>query len=369
MDGAGGVLVHEWISRAGGSENVLHSLGSIYPAADLVCLWNDDSERFPTARTHESWLAKTPLRGRKALALPLMPVVWRTLPQGPYDWAILSSHAFAHHARFAKSPETERFVYVHSPARYLWTPEIDARGGSPLVRVASRVLRPIDRARAREGASFAANSEYVRLRMQATWGVDARVIHPPVAVEEIRAVADWSERLSESEHQMFDALPTQFILGASRFIPYKRLDLVIEAGEAAGLPVVLAGRGPAEAALRARADAASVPVHFVVGPSNVTLRALFQRCTVYVFPAVEDFGIMPVEAMAAGAAVVANSSGGTAEIIEHGVSGALTAFHGSSETEAAIRTAISTAADARVERAERFSETAFAGAVRSWVRR
>ena len=367
--GSNGVLVHEWLTRAGGSENVFHSLGRIYPEADLLCLWNDDPERFAPGRTQESWLARTPLRGRKALALPLMPVVWRTLPHGPYDWAILSTHAFAHHARFARSSDAERFVYVHSPARYLWTPDVDARGANPAVRLAAAALRPIDRRRAHEGATFAANSAYVRRRIADTWRVDSTVIHPPVAVEAIQEVEEWGDSVTPEEARVLEALPDRFVLGASRFIRYKRLDLVIRAGEEVDLPVVLAGAGDLEAALREQAEGASVPVTFVIRPSNAMLRALFQRCAVYVFPAVEDFGIMPVEALAAGAPVVAQSVGGTAEIVEEGVSGALTTFESMTEVRAAIETATGTQKAERLARARAFSEAAFERQIRSWTGR
>lgn len=367
--GDGAVLVHEWLTQAGGSENVFHSLGRIYPAADLVCMWNDHPDRFPPDRTRESWLARTPLRGRKALALPLMPLVWRTLPHGPYEWAILSTHAFAHHARFAKSKDAQRFVYVHSPARYLWTPHVDARGANPVIRAAAAALRPIDKRRAHEGATFAANSAYVRTRIADTWEVDSSVIHPPVAVEAIRAVEDWGVEVSDEEARVLERLPPDFILGASRFIPYKRLDLVIKAGEQAGLPVVLAGAGDLEQPLREQAAVASVPVTFVIRPSDAMLRALFQRCTVYVFPAVEDFGIMPVEALAAGAPVVAQAVGGTAEIVEEGTSGSLTTFGSMSEVGRAIEVATATARADRLARAETFSEAAFERRIRAWTGR
>ncbi|MGT2425242.1 glycosyltransferase [Amnibacterium kyonggiense] len=367
--GSGAVLVHEWVTKAGGSENVFHSLGRIYPSAEVVCLWNDDPDRFPRERTHESWLARTPLRGRKALALPLMPIVWRTLPHGPYEWAILSSHAFAHHARFATSMDAQRFVYVHSPARYLWTPDVDARGANPVIRAAASVLRPIDRRRAHEGATFAANSGYVRKRIADTWGVDSTVIHPPVAVEEIRAVEDWGALVTSDEARVLDGLPARFVLGASRFIPYKRLDLVIRAGEQADLPVVLAGAGDLEEALRQQAADASVPVTFVIRPSNAMLRALFQRCAVYIFPAVEDFGIMPVEALAAGAPVVAQATGGTAEIVQEGISGALATFESTRDVGRAVEVAIGTDEADRLARAETFSEAEFERRIRTWTGR
>jgi glycosyltransferase involved in cell wall biosynthesis len=321
-----GVLVHEWIAQDGGSENVLQAMSRIYPDAPVVCLWNDSVGRFAPERVHESWLARTPLRRSKALSLPLMPLTWRLARDQGYDWALISSHAFAHHAKFRGAPGLRRMVYVHTPARYVWTPELDGRGDRLSARLMSRALRPVDRRRAREGAEFAANSAYVSQRIARTWGVEARVIHPPVEVEQIMSVPDWATRLEPAEAEVLDRLPEGFVLGASRFIPYKRLEEVIAVGEATGRPVVLAGHGPSRAMLEERAARSSVPVEFVHAPSDALLFALYQRTALYVFPAVEDFGIMPVEAMAAGAPVLAQSEGGAAESTVAGVTGALVDF-------------------------------------------
>ncbi len=143
----------------------------------------------------------------------------------------------------------------------------------------------------------------MRRRIATAWGVEARVIFPPVEVTEIQRVHNWAARLTGEDSEIFAGLPQGYVLGASRFIPYKRLDLVIRAGEAADRPVVLAGRGPELGRLRCAAAAARVPVTFVDRPSAALLRALYQQAAVFVFPAIEDFGIMPVEAMAAGAPV------------------------------------------------------------------
>jgi glycosyltransferase involved in cell wall biosynthesis len=361
-----GVLVHEWIAQAGGSENVLEALAGAYPDADILCLWNDSTGRFDPARIHETWLAKTPLRRSKALALPFLPGMWRHRKNEGYDWAILSSHLFAHHARF-DGPEIPRYAYIHSPARYIWTPEFDARGGSLPVRLLGAPFKPLDRRRAHEGTSYAANSEFVRERIAATWEVDSRVIHPPVDVAGIQAHADWAEQLSGEDRAQLDALPAEFALGASRFIPYKRLDTVIRTGEVLGLPVVLAGKGPELDRLRVLAADATVPVHFVLAPSGPLLWALYQRASLYVFPAVEDFGIMPVEAMAAGAAVLAPGVGGTAETVVDGVTGALVDFASDTEIGAAAARAMSTTAADRVAHARTFGLDRFVGDIREWV--
>lgn len=363
-----GVLVHEWLAQAGGSENVVQAMSDLYPDADIVCLWNDSVGRFMPERVRQTWLSRTPLRRSKAAALPLMPMVWRRLPYRGYEWALISSHLFAHHAHFRGQPsDFRRLVYVHTPARYIWSPDLDVRGGHPLVKAAAAMLRPTDRRRAHEGAEFAANSEFVRRRIAAAWGVDARVIYPPVDVEAIQSVYDWRTQLTDEESTLLAGLPNGFVLGASRFIPYKRLDLVIEVGEATGRPVVLAGRGPAQAALEARAREASVPVHFVLGPSNSLLYALYQQTSLFVFPAIEDFGIMPVEAMAAGAPVLAHVVGGAAESVLEGESGALVSFESTGEMRAGAERALATEHSARLHRAKNFTIGQFGDQITDWV--
>ncbi|MGH3751267.1 MAG: glycosyltransferase [Pseudonocardiaceae bacterium] len=363
-----GVLVHEWIAQEGGSENVLQAMGETFPDAEMLCLWNQSTGRFDPARVRESWLARTPLRHHKALALPLMPATWRFLDYRGYDWALISSHAFAHHARFRGAPHGfRRMVYVHTPARYVWTPDFDARGDNPAARFASYGLRPLDRRRAKEGAEFAANSAFVRRRIRIAWGVDARVIYPPVDVERIQSVPDWRDRLTPTESTILEALPDGFLLGASRFIPYKRLEEVIRVGEAAGRPVVLAGRGPSLPVLQEAAAGVDVPVHFVHAPSKALLYALYQQTSLFVFPAVEDFGIMPVEAMAAGAPVLARDEGGAAESVVPGRTGSLIGFASAGEIREGVDVAMSTDRSQRTARARDFGAKRFRDEITAWV--
>jgi glycosyltransferase involved in cell wall biosynthesis len=354
------LIVHEWIEPTGGAEKVLDRIVGILPDAQVVCLWNDDPDRYPGRDIAESWVAKTPLRGHKALSIPASLVAWRTLDVGEIDRIVVSSHAFAHQARpLHPTPGARKFVYVHTPARYLWTPDLDVRGSGAAIRAVSPLLRGIDRRRAGEASAIAANSRYVRDRIRASWDRDADVIYPPVEVARIQAVRDWRDELSPRDLAIFDSLPTQYIVGASRFVPYKRLDLVIAAGEAAGLPVVLAGSGPEESRLRTRADEATVPVKFVSRPSDALLFALFQRALVMVFPPVEDFGIVPVEAMACGTPVIVNALGGASESVAATLGGAVVESFSRSVLARAVsiaagvdRTAV--AAHARTFSAERF---------------
>jgi glycosyltransferase involved in cell wall biosynthesis len=364
-----GLLVHEWIEPRGGAERVLDALADSYPQADIACLWNDAPDRYHDRPVLESVMAKTTLRNRKALALPALPLVWRaaTPARGDYDWAIVGSHLFAHHARVPGVTAQQQFTYVHTPARYIWDRELDQRGSHPLVRTVAPVFRAMDR---RHGATLehvAANSAFVRDRIRAAWGVDARVIHPPVGVERLQAVPDRASVLAPADEATLETLPDGFVLGASRFVGYKRLDVVIATGRATGRPVVLAGGGPAESALRALATEAHVPVHFVIDPSDALMAALMQRAAVYVFPPVEDFGIMPVEAMALGTPVVVNGTGGAAESVGDGRWGGVLRDEDPASLRAAVDAASAVDRDARVARAAAFSTAAFQERIAAWT--
>ncbi|PPG54027.1 MULTISPECIES: glycosyltransferase [unclassified Rathayibacter] len=317
-----GVIVHEWIEPFGGAEKVLDAMADSFSDAEILCLWNDAPDRYPDHVVRETWLARTPLRSHKALSLPAMLPTWRSQPFHDYDWALVSSHAFAHHVRFRNQPDGFRkYVYAYTPARYVWNPELDSRGDGAAVRAVAPAFRGIDRRRAQEATSIAAISEYVKERIDRAWDRDSIVIHPPVDVERIHAVADWSTHLTPEEERIVERLPSDFVLGASRFIAYKSLELVIRVAEAIGTTAVLAGSGPEKERLEAAAAASSAPVVFIPRPSDALLFTLYERSLAYVFPPVEDFGIMPVEAMAVGTPVICSDTGGATETVVDGVTG------------------------------------------------
>lgn len=358
-----GIIVHEWVAPAGGSENVFEAIARAFPDAERWCLWNDSDRLAPI---HETVLARTPLKGHKALALPLMPTVWRHLPRRDADWILASSHLFAHHARFGgPAREAPKLLYVHTPARYIWVPELDARGNSAPARLASRMLKPLDRKRAQEPVAIAANSAFIAQRIADTWEREAEVIYPNVDVARISA----EPQLSAKDEQLLEALPDQFILGFSRFVPYKRLDAAIDAGRVSGLPVVLAGGGDGEEALRAYADRVHPgKVHFSLNPSDALLSAILRRAAALVFAPIEDFGIIPVEAMAAGTPVLVNATGGAVESVVDGVTGAhVRDWSSDAELRSAVERAIACDAEACRERAQLFSADVFDRRIREFV--
>lgn len=361
-----GIIVHEWLAKRGGSENVVEEIVATFPDAQLQSLWNDAPQRFADRHVAETWLARTPLRRSKALALPFMPVTWRHLGRNEADWVLCSSHLFAHHARFSgPSRDVPKLVYAHTPARYIWTPELDARGNNAFARMLRAPLQRLDRGRAQEPRAIAANSDFVRRRIEDSWHRESVVIHPPVDVQAF--AEDPAPHLTASEKQILADLPDTFLLGASRFIPYKRLDLVISLGLAAGTSVVLAGDGPSLPDLQRLADQHPGQVTFVLKPSRTLLSALYRKSLAYVFPAIEDFGIMPVEAMATGTPVIARDIGGAAESVLDGKTGVhLHEFAGDAGREAVARAAAMRSQDC-IDRAWKFDQSVFRETLRAWV--
>lgn len=361
-----GLIVHEWIEQVGGAERVLDEFAATFPDADVLCLWNDDPGRYRDGRVHESPLARTPLRGRKAASLPFMPAVWRRAARrlGEHDWSLVSSHLFAHHVSVPGVDPARQFTYAHTPARYLWTPELDERGRGLAVRAAAPLFRGIDRRSARSLQNLAVNSTFVQERVQSTWGVESVVIHPPVDLERVRsAVADQG---GADVRAALEALPSDFVLGASRFVPYKRLDTVIAIGAATGRPVVLAGSGPDEARLRALAAESDVEVHFVIGPSDALLANLLARAAVYAFPGVEDFGILPVEALAVGTPVIVADRGGAGESASER-SGVRLPDTAPSTLACAVEAAVALDPDDCRHDADRFDVPRFRQEIHSWM--
>ncbi|PPG08662.1 MULTISPECIES: glycosyltransferase [unclassified Rathayibacter] len=359
-----GLIVHEWVERRGGAERVLEAMTEAFADADVRVLWSDCAEVVGRP-VSESWLARTPLRRHKVLALPAMLPTWR-LPVGTSrEWVLVSSHLFAHHVR--TSGPTRKLVYAHTPARYIWEPDRDGRGSSLAARTASLLLKPIDRLRAAEASSIAVNSLFTGQRVRDAWHQPSRVIYPPVNTELLSTITDWRSPLDEDELRLLDSLARPFILGASRFVPYKRLEKVMDAGARTGLPVVIAGHGPWEARLRAYAEEIRADVTFVISPSDQLIRALYAQALVYVFPAVEDFGIMPVEAMACGTPVIGTDIGGVRESVSLAGGGVIADLEGDPDWSDLLRRALALDVDAFRARTRVFSRRRFIAEIQDWV--
>jgi glycosyltransferase involved in cell wall biosynthesis len=216
-------------------------------------------------------------------------------------------------------------------------------------------LKLIDLHAVAEVTSYAANSYEVARRIRQFWDRDARVIYPPVRVNYFAGSAQF-------------AAPTRdYILGFGRWIPYKNLHLVVAAGSAAGVPVKIAGRGPDKTRILAAAAASEVPVELIESPSDDELRELYRNARAVVFPTFEDFGLVPVEAQAAGTPVIAVGKGGALETVIDGETGRLTESVAIGELVSAIAAIGDIRPEDCVKNAQRFSESVFHTKIIKWA--
>jgi glycosyltransferase involved in cell wall biosynthesis len=203
----------------------------------------------------------------------------------------------------------------------------------------------------------------VQRRIERCYGRASRVIHPPVDTAFFTPATDAADAADTGP-----VPETPFVLACSRFIPYKRLDIAIHAADEVGLPLVVAGRGPGEATLRRLAAGVGVPVTFELAPSDARLRTLYRAASAFVFPALEDFGIVAVEAQACGTPVVALAEGGTADTVVDGRTGALVEAQEVDAFARGLRRVLQLAdPGACVEKAAAFSAEVFRAKVRAWV--
>lgn len=350
-------ITAEWLSETGGSERVVEELAAALPQARVFTpvAFERGAPAIDRARIHAAFRHPEPLMRRREAAAAMNAVTWptwgRTLA-GKCDLVLASHHMSSHWT--AIYSDVPHLAYVHTPARYAWFPELDDRASSLPARVLSSHIRRMDVKAARRVVAYAANSQATRERIQQVWDRDAVVIHPPIDLTRFSGL----ERTT-------DAAP--FLLGVSRFIPYKRLDFVIDVGEAAGLPVKIVGGGALEGALRERAARASVPVEILTGLRDAQVAQLLGDCTALVYPAVEDFGLVPVEAMAAGRPVLALDVAGTRETVQHGVTGFRFADLDARLWADSVSDAAALSADACRARAASFGAPAFRSTIVDWV--
>ncbi len=353
-------LVHDWLAARAGAEKTFEQMTKVLPDADVYALTVDRRAGFDIdAPIRTTILQRVPvLRDSRRVSLPLMPLAWTTMRTASYGTVITSAHAFARYFPVAK--RATHLSYVYTPLRYAWLPGVDGRGASRWMAPARAALRKLDRRTVRHVDSFAGISTAVCGRIAEFYGREATTVFPPVDIDFFGA-----------EPPADDPAPTNepYVLGVSRWIPYKRLDIVIAAGDAAGLPVVIAGGGPDEAVLRDAAARARVPVTFVHNPDDERLRRLYRGAAVLVFPAEEDFGIIPVEAQAAGTPVVALGRGGSLDTVRPGETGVLVSSQEVDEVADGIRCAVGMprSPDAFAAHVATFSVPSFRQSFAKWI--
>lgn len=348
-------IVHERFTCLAGSERVVEQLHALWPDA-VIHAPVVDAAALPLgledADVRSSYLQGL-YRGGHGYAhlLPLLPGTFARIDLSDADLVITSHHAFAN--RVHRAPGTPLVSYTHTPARWVWDRSFLAEeAGGSLGRLALAAFaftqRGPDRAAARAASVIIANSHHVARRVQAWWGLKAGVVPPPVDIE----------RFTPAPKVERDG----FFLLAGRLVPYKRPLVAVEAARRANVKLVVAGDGRMRSAVEAAAGPGTEVLGYV---DDVTLRDLYRRCQALVFPGEEDFGIVPVEAQACGAPVLARRIGGVLETVVDGVTGSLYQPAGPADEvdalAAAMRSFDATTFDAAVLRshAQTFSPEAF----------
>ncbi|MGB9184661.1 MAG: glycosyltransferase [Solirubrobacteraceae bacterium] len=337
-------LAHDYLNQRGGAERVALALTRMWPDAPLFTSLYRPASTFPEFREVElrtSFLNRLPVDARFRTLLPLYPAAFAALGPVEADVLISSSSGWAHGLRVR--PPGRHVVYCHNPARWLYGEQYLGASSAQQKAIAPlrAWLRRWDLAAARRANVYLANSHTTRARIRDTYGIDATVVHPPVDVSRFEP-SPRGERL----------------LVVSRLLPYKRVDVVVDAATKAGLPLDVVGIGPSLDNLRHRAGPT---VAFHGRADDETVRQLMQSCRALCVPGVEDFGITPVEAEAAGKPVIAFAGGGALETVKEGVTGVFFDRHGPDNFLAAVRKCDTLATDPETiaRRARRFSEEAF----------
>jgi glycosyltransferase involved in cell wall biosynthesis len=308
-------LVHDWLTGMRGGEKVLEVLCERFPDAELFTLLYVPGSVSPAIEARPirtSALQHLPgIRRYYRECLPSFPTLIERFNLDGFDLVISSSHCVA--KSVLTRPGTVHICYCHTPMRYAWD-QFDAYfGPRRLGRTRSWLMRKVmdrlarwDQQTAGRPQRYVTNSQHVAGRIRRYYNREATVVYPPVDTDFFRPDS---------------ALPEPYALVVSALVPYKRLDLAIDACRLARLPLRVVGTGPDRAALEGRAGSADV--RFLGRCTDDEIRTLYRRSSVVMLPGEEDFGIVPVEAQACGRPVVAYARGGALETVIPGQTGVL----------------------------------------------
>lgn len=303
-------LAHDWLTGMRGGEKCLELLGAGFPSAPLYCLLHKKGSvsGIITNRTiHTSWLQGVPgIATYYRYFLPTFPLAIRTMGRPDADLLISTSHCAAKALPVKK--DTKHLCYCFTPMRYAWTFHDEYFGVSPIKRALLTPtlagLRTWDKANSRGVDHFVAISRHVQKRIGQFYGRDADVVYPP---------ADTTfYHLNESARR------EDVDLVVSALVPYKRIDLVVDAYNQSGRRLKVVGTGTEFEMLKRMAGR---NIEFLGWQKDEIIRELYQTCRFLIFPGEEDFGIVPVEAMACGMPVIAFGRGGVIETVVDGTTG------------------------------------------------
>lgn len=384
-------LAHDWLVGYRGGEGVLDCLARLvsteFRPGGLYTLFDDTRPLTPAidALPHRVSLLNRAPAAKKARRwlLPLYHAGVRHLSSmlaadhagAPIDLLVSTSSAAVHAIRTPSG--VPHLCYCHSPPRYLWHLGEQYSGGLMGVglRVCSPILRRLDARGAKRVTAYLANSTHTRAMIRRFYDRDAEVVFPPVRTEYFTPRSDTTDAaLTDAERRSLDEIEAwckiqrSFLLCAGALEPYKKTELAIEAAKATGRPLVVAGNGSQRARLESLA-ASSPHVRFLGRVSDPMLRALYQRAAMLLFPQLEDFGIIALEAQACGTPVVAFGAGGALDSVIDGTTGFLFPEQTADSLAAAVRRCEQSGSSPHDCRANavRFSEAAFFGSMRGHI--
>jgi glycosyltransferase involved in cell wall biosynthesis len=305
-------LVHDWLNQIGGAEDVLDVLVQMYPQAPIyTSLYAPElmPDHYRQWAIRPLWMDKLPgIHRHHQPYLPLYPLAWGGLDLSEYDVVLSNKSGFCH--GFQHGPGTLHICYCLAPTRYVWQLDsyIAREGISKPVQLALRplveALKRWDLRAAGRVDHFIAISTEIQARIKTYYNRESVVIYPPVDTMRFQPVpADEVE---------------DYYLIVSRLIPYKRIDLAVQAATRLGLPLKIGGKGRDMERLKAMAGPT---VEFLGYVPDEDLPGLMARCKAFLFPGLEDFGITPVQAQAAGRPVIAYGGGGALDTVLPGVTG------------------------------------------------
>ncbi len=352
-------LVHDYLVQDGGAERVLLALHELYPQAPIFTLFHDPALTHPDlakADIRPSSLNTQPFAPRHyQWYLPFMPQAVEAFDLSTFDLVISNSSSFSKGA--IASPHALHIGYCHTPTRFLWQDRIGYVNDLPQPRLVKAFLpyflhrlRQWDRLAAERPDILLTNSETSRLRIKRYYQREAQVIYPPVDVDKIALSLE----------------DKGYWLAGGRLVAYKRFDLIVQAFAKLGLPLTIFGDGPERSKLAALAGSQT---KFVGRVDEATKIELYHGCRGLVHPQVEDFGIIAVEAMAAGKPVIAYGRGGAQETVIHGITGLHLEVQCWQDLAEAVRTFNQqTFEPARIrQHAEQFSRVRFLDTMRSTI--
>jgi len=299
-------LVHDWLTGMRGGERCLEAFLCIYPDADILTLVHvpgSTSPRIDARVRATSILNNIPGIARRYRAfLPLYPVATATLDLSGYDLVISLSHAAAKNVRVPKS--ATHICYCFTPMRYIWdqAPYYFRGLSRHLTEPLLRLLRVWDVRGARRVDHFVGISTFVAARIRSFYGRKADVIAPPV-----RLSSEVAPVLSAEEQGLLEDSAGGFFLCAGALVPYKRIDVAVRAFSTMNIPLWVLGSGSELAHLK---TIAGPSVRFFGQVSDAFLWECYKRCRALIFPGIEDFGIVPVECLAAGRPIIGVDAGG-----------------------------------------------------------